>query len=45
MCAIKQTRGGFHKSWAQGVKCRGTQNLGENAKVERKAQMHDAKLE
>jgi hypothetical protein len=39
-------RGGFHKSWAQGVKRRAHPNLGKNAKkVERKVHMHDAKLE
>jgi hypothetical protein len=37
--------GGFHKKWAYGVKNRAHPNLGEKAYVERKAQMHDAKLE
>jgi cytochrome c556 len=38
--------GGFHKSWAQGVKRRAHPKIWEKMqKVERKAQMHDAKLE
>jgi hypothetical protein len=38
------TRGGFHKSWAQGVKRKAHPNLGEKAKSWHKAQIHDAKI-
>jgi hypothetical protein len=39
-----EIRGGFHKSWAHGVKRKTNPNLGENLISWAKAQIHDAKL-
>jgi hypothetical protein len=37
-------RGGFHKSWAQGVKRKADSNQEENTIAGPEAQIHDAKL-